>query len=147
MDPEDVRKLVKRVLIIGSFFALAVLFYWLGRDGSSFWRGVLVAYAVVVTVIMVLAILLQRGKGGGLASLGGMGGDNLLGARAATPIAKATAIMGALFLFICLLIARLPRADSDAREDVLDVGGATISETGSVSGGDSSSESNGGEEQ
>ena len=107
MEPEDLRKLLKRILIVGGFFALALVFYVLGRDGSKARRGILIAYALVVSLTMVLAILLQSGRGGGLAGLGGLGADSLLGARAATPIAKATYVMGALFLFVCMLIARL----------------------------------------
>ena len=101
MDPDQIRKLLKRVAIAGAFFLVALLLYMLG------WRKLLIAYALIVAVVMILAILLQSGRGGGLASLGGMGGENLLGARAATPIAKATYVMGALFLFICILVARL----------------------------------------
>lgn len=101
MDADQIRKLLKRVAIAGAFFLVAFLFYKLE------WRSVLIGYAILVTVVMILSILLQSGRGGGLASMGGMGGNNLLGARAATPIAKATYIMGALFLFICMLIARL----------------------------------------
>jgi preprotein translocase subunit SecG len=114
MNPEKTRKLLKRIAFAGSFFALAFVFYLLGRDGSAFWRGVLIAYALFVTVILVLAILLQSGRGGGLAGLGGAAGDSLLGARAATPIAKATYVLGALFLFICMLIARLGYVSSNA---------------------------------
>jgi len=106
MEPEEVRKLLKRVLVIGAFFALAAVFYVLGRGGGGFWRGVLIAYALIVSLVLVLAILLQSGKGGGLASIGGIGGESLLGARSATPIAKATAVLGGLLLFICMLLAR-----------------------------------------
>ena len=101
MDSDQIRKLMKRVAVAGAFFLVALLFYFLG------WRKMLLTYAILVTVAMVLAILLQSGRGGGLASLGGMGGENLLGARAATPIAKATYVMGGLFLFICMLISRM----------------------------------------
>jgi len=107
MESDDLRRLLKRIAVAGSFFLLALLMYLLGRTNYSLARGLLVAYALIVTVLTVLAILLQSGRGGGLASIGGMGGDTLLGARSATPIAKATYVMGALFLFICMLIARL----------------------------------------
>jgi len=107
MEPEEVRRLIKRIVIIGLFFALALGMYLLGRGGNPTWRRLLVAYGVVVAAVMVAAILLQSGRGGGLASIGGLGGDQLLGTRSATPIAKATYVMGALFLFIFMLAARL----------------------------------------
>jgi protein translocase SecG subunit len=102
MDPEEIRKLLKRVGIIGGFFALAIVFCLLG------WTAFLVGYAVLVGIAAVLAILLQSGKGGGLStSLGGLGGDSLLGTHSATPIAKATYVMLGLLLFICMLVARM----------------------------------------
>jgi protein translocase SecG subunit len=102
VEPEELRKRMKTGAIVAAFFALALLFYALG------WRGALVAYVVLVGVLAVLAILLQSGRGGGLvSSLGGLGGDSLLGTHSATPIAKATYVMLALFIFICMLTAHL----------------------------------------
>jgi len=70
---------------------------------------------VLVGIAAVLAILLQSGKGGGLStSLGGMGGDSLLGTHSATPIAKATYVMLGLILFICLLVARMGQSQQGA---------------------------------
>jgi protein translocase SecG subunit len=108
MDPEEFRKQVKKWAIIGSFFALALLFYALG------WRGWLTAYVLIIGLLSVAAVLIQSGRGGGLAaSLGGMGGDSLFGARSATPIARATYVMLGLFIFNCMLIAKLPVARSE----------------------------------
>jgi len=113
MDPDQAKKLLKRIAIVGGFFLLAVAFYALG------WIGVLRAFALIVAVLMVLAILLQSGRGGGLASLGGLGGDSLLGTRSATPVAKATYVMGALVLFICMLVARAGQLGIGQGDDVL----------------------------
>ena len=111
MDPEEIRKLLKRVGIIAGFFALAIVFYALGPVGIGF----LVGYALLVGIAAVLAILIQSGKGGGLStSLGGLGGDSLLGTHSATPIAKATYVMLGLLLFICVLVARAQTAQQIA---------------------------------
>jgi protein translocase SecG subunit len=144
MDAEQIRKLLKRIGIAGAFFVLALLLYLLG------WRSMLIAYAIVVTVVMVLAILLQSGRGGGLASLGGMGGDNLLGARAATPIAKATYVMGALFLFICMLVSRLSQVRPEAGGETLPTGGKAtpteqVEETPSMPAGEAPTDTGEGE--
>jgi len=101
MEPEDVKRYAKRIGIVGSFFALALLFYFLG------WARALTAYAVLWAVVLVLSVLIQSGRGGGLASLGGLDTDSLLGTRSATPIAKATYVLGALFIVSCMLVARL----------------------------------------
>ena len=113
MNPDEVKKLIKRMLIVGIFFAVAVLFFKLGSIsellgmGRMSGRPFLVAYVIIVAILMVCAILLQAGRGGGLASLGGLSGDSLLGTRSSTPIAKATYVMAALVLFLCMLIAIL----------------------------------------
>ncbi len=113
MEPEELRKLLKKLAVIGSFFALAFAFYVLR------WRTALGIYIVVVGVLAVLAILLQAGRGGGLAaSLGGFGADSLLGAHSATPIAKATYVMLGLFIFIAILASKLT-AIPQQRESLL----------------------------
>jgi len=54
-----------------------------------------------------VVVLLQSGKGGGLASMGGgMGTDNLIGGRqAATLLTKATWTGGATFMLIALMLS------------------------------------------
>jgi protein translocase SecG subunit len=102
MDPEEVRAQLRKWAIIGTFFVLAFALYLFNRP------GLLVAYAVVVGVLAVLAILIQAGRGGGLAaSLGGVGADSLLGTHSASPIARATYVMLGLFFFISILAARM----------------------------------------
>jgi preprotein translocase subunit SecG len=101
-SPEDLRKLIKKWAIISLFFFAAALMYLTGST------TLLIVYVVVIAFVAVLAILLQSGRGGGLsASFGGVGGDSLLGARSATPIAKATYVMLALFVFNAVMIANL----------------------------------------
>ena len=111
MDPEVLRKKIKKWTIIGAFFAVAVLFYVTGL------RALLHTYIFSIAVLSILAVLIQSGKGGGLAaSFGGVGGDSLLGARAATPIAKATYVMLALFLLGCTLLAKMQSPEVVASE-------------------------------
>jgi preprotein translocase subunit SecG len=57
--------------------------------------------------LLAVIVLLQSGKGGGLASMGGgMGTDTLIGGRqAATILTKATWIAGGLFLFLALALS------------------------------------------
>ena len=103
MDPEELRAKIKTGAVVASFFLVALLFYALR------WRGPLIAYLFLLVVISTLAVLIQSGRGSGLAaSIAGVGGDSLLGVHSATPIAKATYVMLALFIFIPMLIARMP---------------------------------------
>ena len=114
MRPSEVRKLLKRVAIAGSFFALAGLLYLLGMGGA------LLVYALVAALVLVLMVLIQSGRGGGLAALGGMDSEAVLGTHSATPIAKATYVVGALFIFICMLSARLGLTGRAPQQDQID---------------------------
>jgi protein translocase SecG subunit len=135
MDPDQVKKLIKRVLVVGVFFLIALGIFFLPDIvglPASVARALLIAYVVITAVLLVCAILLQSGKGGGLASIGGMSGDALLGTRSATPIAKATYVLGGLFLFLCLLLAKMPPPEPPAEGVV--TGGDTAETAGDVPG-------------
>ncbi|MEX2283490.1 MAG: preprotein translocase subunit SecG [Gemmatimonadota bacterium] len=58
-------------------------------------------------VFLGVIVLLQSGKGGGLASMGGGAGtDTLIGGRqAATLLTKASWVSGGLFLFLALVLS------------------------------------------
>ena len=58
----------------------------------------------VISVFMILLIMIQRGKGGGLAgALGGMGGQSAFGTKAGDTFTKIT-ILTALIWFSCCII-------------------------------------------
>ena len=101
MRPDEARKYMKRGGIASAFFLLSLVLYLLGMGGA------LIFYALLTAVVLVLMILIQSGRGGGLAALGGMDSEAVLGTHSATPIAKATYVVGALFIFTCMLSARL----------------------------------------
>lgn len=59
---------------------------------------------VIVCLILIAAILLQAGRGGGLAGLFGGGGttQTIFGARASTFLTRATTVAAILFLLTCI---------------------------------------------
>ena len=65
---------------------------------------VLVILYVVICFILIAVILLQAGRGQGLAgsSFSGGGVQSLLGTRAADVLTKATTVAAILFLFTCI---------------------------------------------
>jgi len=69
--------------------------------------GLLLTLMLIDGALLTVVVLLQSGKGGGLASMGGgMGTDTLIGGRqAATILTKATWVTGGLFLFFALVLA------------------------------------------
>lgn len=144
MEAEQLRRILKRIVIISAFFALGLLLYYLTDQWAGpkpglarLMRGLLIAYTLFVGMVMVLAILMQSGKGGGLAGLGGAGAEGLLGARSASPIAKATYVLGGLLLFLCMLAARMHTHIDMRHEDALGSGAPeTTEEFGPILPGD-----------
>jgi preprotein translocase subunit SecG len=68
-------------------------------------RLILFVIFVVDTVLLVVAVLLQSGRGGGLAGMfGGGGAESALGVRAASTIEKATFVLGGIFLVTALIL-------------------------------------------
>lgn len=67
----------------------------------------LIVLQMIISVLLVLAILLQASKGGGLAGIaGGMMSSTVFGGRgAATFLSKATTVLATLFFLNCLGMA------------------------------------------
>jgi preprotein translocase subunit SecG len=72
---------------------------------------------VIVTLLLSLVILLQEGKGGGLAGAFGGAGADAFGVKAGT-VNKFTSWLGALFLGLALLHSGLATAGSQPDLDV-----------------------------
>ena len=97
-------------------------------------RVALFTIFVIDCILLVIAVLLQSGRGGGLAgALGGIGGaDSALGVRAASQIEKATAIMAVIFLVVALALAFTAGEPVDIPKDTKTGDRATIGATGST---------------
>jgi preprotein translocase subunit SecG len=85
--------------------------------------GFLLVVLLLVGVFMTVIVLLQAGKGGGLAAMGGSGGtaaDGLMGGRqAATLLTKATWISGGLFLTLALALSVISSRQAGPQGSVL----------------------------
>lgn len=66
----------------------------------------LIVLHVIIAIILVIAILMQSGKGGGLAE-GFSSAENLLGTQTNKVMVKVTAVLTALFLVLSILLAFL----------------------------------------
>ncbi len=86
------------------------------------------------SALLVIAVLLQSGRGGGLAgALGGISGaDSALGVRAASQIEKATAILGLIFLLCALALGFIAGAGGGAGSGAK-VGGRTTTAPAALS--------------
>lgn len=86
--------------------------------------GFLLAIMLLDGILLTVVVLLQSGKGDGLAAMGGGSGstDSLIGGRqAATILTKASWVTGGLFLFLALTLAimssRAQRPNSILRDE------------------------------
>ena len=82
--------------------------------------SLLIVLHLIICLVLILVVLLQSGKGGGLAGAfgGGMGGagQSLFGGRgAATFLSKATPVFGIAFMVSSLVIALLSGGQSEVR--------------------------------
>lgn len=75
------------------------------------------AVHVLISIGLVLAILMQAAKGGGLAgAFGGAGSSAVFGGRqAATFLGKATVYLAVAFMLNCLVLALLSKATTQPR--------------------------------
>ncbi|HEX7090289.1 MAG TPA: preprotein translocase subunit SecG [Longimicrobiales bacterium] len=68
--------------------------------------GILLALLILDGLLLTVVVLLQSGKGGGLAAMGGVGTETFIGGRqAATILTKASWIMGGIFMGLAFVLA------------------------------------------
>jgi preprotein translocase subunit SecG len=72
-------------------------------------------------IVLIVSVLLQSGKGGGLAAMGGgMGAETLIGGRqAATLLTRTTWVTGGIFLVLSLILSVMSTAPRRAPESIL----------------------------
>jgi preprotein translocase subunit SecG len=64
-----------------------------------------------LAIFLILLVLVQRGRGGGLAgALGGMGGSSAFGAKAGDVFTRITIIVVAIWILLCILVGHWARS-------------------------------------
>lgn len=83
-----------------------------------------VIFALLLTltaVFLILLVLVQRGRGGGLTgALGGMGGQSAFGAKAGDVFTRITIVTAAFWIILCVLAVKLVGGGA---QDRLNLGG------------------------
>lgn len=65
--------------------------------------GLFAAVLLLLAVFLILLVLVQRGRGGGLAgALGGVGGSSAFGAKAGDVFTKITIVTAAIWIAVCV---------------------------------------------
>ncbi len=92
---------IKWIMAIVVVFGLLTMFYIFQ------WKLVLKPLLVISCVVLIGAVLLQSGKGGGLAAIGGLADQSAFGTKTSTVLSKATYLIGAAFIFNTILLTKL----------------------------------------
>jgi preprotein translocase subunit SecG len=81
--------------------------------------GLLVVILALLSLVLIMVVLLQSGKGGGLSGIGAGGTTQILGARQAPDaLEKITWGLGAVFALLCILSSFVIEREQDV--NVLD---------------------------
>jgi len=73
---------------------------------------------ILSAVILILLVLVQKGRGGGLAgAFGGPGGHSAFGTKTADIFVKATAVVAGIFFVLSILAAWIMRPDEVAQPE------------------------------
>jgi len=76
--------------------------------------GILIGIFAIIAALLVFVILIQSGKGGGLAGIAGGGMNTVFGGQGSAPfLTKATAILATAFMLIALLLGMMTRGTED----------------------------------
>jgi preprotein translocase subunit SecG len=67
---------------------------------------------LLTAVVLAMLVLIQRGRGGGLAgAFGGAGGSSAFGTKTADIFIKATAVLGGVFFLLAIITAYVMKAN------------------------------------
>lgn len=81
----------------------------------SFLIGTLSFVMVAISLFMILLVLIQRGRGGGLAgAFGGMGGQSAFGTRAGDMFTRITIVLAVVWVLLAGGLGMLMRRDAEA---------------------------------
>ena len=70
------------------------------------------AITIVLSLVLMFVVLVQRGKGGGLAgAFGGVGGSSPFGSRAGDAFTKFTLYLAAIWVLVIMISVRIANAD------------------------------------
>ncbi len=71
-------------------------------------RGILMVLLGLTAIFLILLVLIQRGRGGGLAgAFGGMGGQSAFGTKAGDLFTRVTIVTAAIWILLCALSVKI----------------------------------------
>lgn len=95
---ENITKWAIAIIVI---FGLITTFYILQ------WGTVLKVSLIVLAISLIGLVLLQSGKGGGLAAIGGLSDQSMMGTQTGTILGKTTYLVGGAVLVSIIMLSKL----------------------------------------
>ena len=75
---------------------------------AGFWAGVINILLLIVGIFLILVVLIQRGKGGGLSgAFGGAGGSSAFGSRAGDAFTRFTIIVAGIWVLLIMILVKV----------------------------------------
>ncbi len=75
---------------------------------AGFWPGVINILLLVIGIFLILVVLIQKGKGGGLSgAFGGAGGSSAFGSRAGDAFTRFTIIVASIWVLLIMLLVKI----------------------------------------
>jgi preprotein translocase subunit SecG len=82
-----------------------------------FWSHLLNAIIILLGLLLVLTILIQRGKGGGLVgAFGGAGGSSPFGSKAGDTFTRITITMAGIWVLLIMIHVKVAKLDAERPE-------------------------------
>ena len=92
---------LKWITTIVIVFGLLAMFYIFN------WPAVLKTTLIFSCIVLIGCVLLQSGKGGGLAAIGGLADESAMGTQTGGVLVKVTYLVGGIFIVSTLLLTKL----------------------------------------
>ncbi len=82
---------------------------------TTFWGGLLNTLVLILGIVLIFLVLIQRGKGGGLAgAFGGVGGSSAFGSRAGDLFTRITLVLAAAWILLIMINVKVVQYTKEA---------------------------------
>ncbi len=97
---------------------------------GSVWHYVFGIFLFLTACFLILLVLVQRGRGGGLAgAFGGMGGQSAFGTKAGDLFTRITIVVAAFWIVLCILALAILGGGENKFDDKPSIGADTTQGT------------------
>jgi preprotein translocase subunit SecG len=85
---------------------------------AGWWSAILNTLVIILGFLLIFLILIQRGKGGGLAgAFGGAGGSSAFGSRAGDMFTRITIILAAVWILLIMVQVKVVQGSKTATQE------------------------------